>query len=156
MPEGGGGLGKGWGLWSKTKLWGQTLSNPWDKISIHSSPPRDKVLSSKLPTRAGISIRVRKRICACIWRVFFIAKRKSKTDLHGLPMWFLWLRRIIKCLIESHFCPYNRSDWDCAWQMLLNNSSAFSVIYFRMHANQLMHQSIPPAPRPSPGLTPGN
>ena len=28
----------------------------------------------------------------------FFVERKSKTDLHGLPMWFLWLRHIIKCL----------------------------------------------------------
>ena len=29
---------------------------------------------------------------------FFQFGRTSKTNLHGLPMWFLWLCRIINCL----------------------------------------------------------
>ena len=33
-------------------------------------------------------------------------ERKSKTDPHGLPMWFLRLGRVIKCLIELHFRSY--------------------------------------------------
>ena len=33
---------------------GVKLPNPWDKISIQTSPPREKVLSSKLATRPRI------------------------------------------------------------------------------------------------------
>ena len=49
-----GGPGYGGDLKQKQKF-GVKLPNPWDKISIQSSPPQDKVLSSKLPTRMGIS-----------------------------------------------------------------------------------------------------
>ena len=33
----------------------------------------------------------------------FFVERKSKTDLHGPPMWFFWLRHIIKCLRVTFF-----------------------------------------------------
>ena len=42
----------------KQKL-GVKLPNPWDKNSIQSSPPRDKVFSLKLSTRARISSNLR-------------------------------------------------------------------------------------------------
>ena len=35
-------------------------------------------------------------------------KGKTKTGLHGLPMWFVWFRRIIKSL-ESSFLPAHAS-----------------------------------------------
>ena len=34
-----------------------------------------------------------------------------KKDLHGLPMWFLWLRPIIKAF-KLYFCSYNVSFRD--------------------------------------------
>ena len=61
--KGAGGLRVGWGLWSVKNKYlfecGVKLPNPWDKISIQSSPSQNKVLSSKLPTRAEKSIRMR-------------------------------------------------------------------------------------------------
>ena len=36
--------------------------------------------------------------------VNFILVRKSKDRPHGLPMWFLWLRRIIKTFKLSFKC----------------------------------------------------
>ena len=61
--KGAGGLRVGWGLWSVKNKYlfecGVKLPNPWDKISIQSSPSQSKVLSSKLPTRAEKSIRMR-------------------------------------------------------------------------------------------------
>ena len=45
-------------LISQKQIFGVRLPNPWDKISIQSSPSQDKILSSKLPTRAGISMRM--------------------------------------------------------------------------------------------------
>ena len=37
--------------------------------------------------------------CSCSHARFLVSiERKSKTDLHGLPMWSLWLRHIIRCL----------------------------------------------------------
>ena len=33
-----------------------------------------------------------------VMKSHFFVERKSKTDLHRLPMWFLWLHHIIKCL----------------------------------------------------------
>ena len=58
--KGPGDYGIGWGtLISQKQIFGVKLPNPWDKISVESSPSQNKVLSSKLPTRAGISIRMR-------------------------------------------------------------------------------------------------
>ena len=36
---------------------------------------------------------------------FFQFRRKSKTDLHGLLMWILWLCRIVNYL-KLNFCSY--------------------------------------------------
>ena len=43
--------------------------------------------------------RARQILCSYSHARFLVSiERKSKTDLHVLPMWFLWLCRIIKCL----------------------------------------------------------
>ena len=46
-------MGQG-GDFDQKQKFGVKLPNPWDKISIQSSSPLEKVLSSKLPTRPRI------------------------------------------------------------------------------------------------------
>ena len=59
------------------------------------------------------------------------SERKSKTDLHGLPMWFLWLRRIIKCLrINLEFWRGYNAIFVC---LLLFGILLFVIIIHQTH-----------------------
>ena len=59
------------------------------------------------------------------------SERKSKTDLHGLPMRFLWLRRIIKCLrINLEFWRGYNAIFVC---LLLFGILLFVIIIHQTH-----------------------
>lgn len=56
--------------------------------------------------------------------VMFCTERKSKRDLHGLPMYFLWLRHVIEAP-KLHFCPYEHVFWFLADRGLFSCCSIF-------------------------------